>query len=100
LFRIAEAELPDLDAYEGSNEGYVRRLVKVRDETGRFIAAQTYVATKVDPSLRPYTWYKRHVLEGAREANVPLEYVRTIEQVDAIDDCNGQRVSGELAIYG
>ena len=100
LFQIEQIELPVLDAYEGIGKGYERRTIEVRDHLGQYVEAWTYMATSIDPSLRPYTWYKRHVLEGAREIKVPLEYLRLIEQVDAIEDPDPERASRELAIYG
>lgn len=100
LFEIAEAELPDLDAYEGIGQGYERQTVEVEDSLGQYVEASTYVATSIDPSLRPYTWYKRHVLEGAREARLPLTYLRRIEEAEATEDPNTERASRELAIYG
>ena len=58
-----------------------------------------YYATDIDPSLRPYHWYKRHVLIGARENNLPAEYIEHIEAIEAIDDPDKQRCSREIAIY-
>lgn len=97
LFKISETELPDLDDYEGNGKGYERRIVKAQDHSGQHVEAWTYVTTNIDPSFRPYTWYKRHVLEGAREAELPMEYLRLIE---AKEDPDTERASRELAIYG
>ena len=53
-----------------------------------------------DPELQPFTWYKRHVIEGAREADLPSAYIKTIENVAATEDDDKQRETQELAIYG
>ena len=100
LFMLAEAELPALDVHEGVGEGYERRATRILNERGHPIDAWTYVATRTDPSLRPYTWYKRHVLEGAREARLPLAYLHMIELTAAIEDPDAERARGELSLYG
>jgi len=97
---LAEAELPALDVQEGVGEGYERRATRILNERGHPIDAWTYVATRTDPSLRPYTWYKRHVLEGAREARLPLAYLHMIELTAAIEDPDAERARGELSLYG
>jgi len=99
LFRIAEADLATLDWYEGTGIGYERHRVSVQTSAGQGVAAWTYIATKTDPGLRPYHWYKRHLLEGALEARLPEDYVRRIEAVEAIEDPDVKRASQELAIY-
>ena len=99
LFRLAEPELPQLDAHEGVGEGYERRRVSVQDDSRRQVRAWTDIATRIDPRVHPDTWYKRHVLEGAREARLPLAYVQRIEAAAAVDDPDTARVSRELAIY-
>lgn len=99
LFKISKAELSALDTYEGNGKGYERRTIKVQNHLGQSVDAWTYVATNINPSLRPYPWYKRHVLEGAREINLPKEYLRLIETTEVMVDPDIERVSRELAIY-
>lgn len=99
LFKMAAAELSDLDACEGKGNGYERRIVTVENRAGSHVDAWIYVATHTDPRVRPYTWYKYHVLEGAREANLPIEYQKFIEATKTVKDPDRQRASNELAIY-
>ena len=99
LFQLAEVELPTLDWYEGTGIGYERHRVSINNSTGQPVDAWTYIATRTNSKLRPYHWYKRHVLEGALETGLPEDYVRIIEAVEAIDDPNVERSSRELAIY-
>ena len=61
--------------------------------------AVTYYASNIDDSLLPYTWYKKHVLLGAQEMNLPTEYIRRIEAVEALEDSNLKRHEKEMAIY-
>lgn len=39
------------------------------------------------------------MLEGAREAKLPLAYIRLIEKVAAVEDSDTKRASRELVIY-
>jgi hypothetical protein len=51
----------------------------------------TYCATAIDPTLRPYTWYKALVLAGARERGLPGDYIERMQQVPACDDADTER---------
>jgi hypothetical protein len=50
--------------------------------------AWVYVAKKPkdDPALRPYTWYKRFLVEGAREHSLPEGYIAELDRIDAVAD--------------
>jgi hypothetical protein len=100
LYEINEIEKLALDRVEGLNHGYDEKAINVELTSGEVVSAVTYFATNTDPGLRPYTWYKRHVLEGAREANLPSEYTSVIEGISAIEDSDKLREASELAIYG
>src|SRR5713101_1308514 len=59
LYKIPEAAFRNLDRFEGVREHYRRIEVNVTDGTGRKIAAQAYIATKVEKGLaRPRTTYR------------------------------------------
>ncbi len=99
LFEFPHSEKGTLDRVEGLNPGYDEKVVEVHLDFNRKERATTYFATKVDPNIRPYTWYKRHVLEGAKEAKLPKFYIAAIEAVQAIQDTDSSREARELAIY-
>jgi len=42
--------------------------------------------THINPALRPYSWYKRFVVEGASQHRLPPECVNLLEGVEAIGD--------------
>jgi hypothetical protein len=63
------------------------------------LEAFTYYATNIDPDLKPLDWYKEHVIRGARENELPIEYIRTIEAVDFVEDSDVERHDEELSIY-
>jgi gamma-glutamylcyclotransferase len=41
--------------------------------------------------LRPHSWYKRFVLEGARQHRLPEGYIASIEAVPDAEDPNKDR---------
>jgi hypothetical protein len=98
IFAVAPGERAALDGFEGAGKGYEPLMIRVETAAGGLYAL-TYVATKKQAGLQPYQWYKQHVLVGAREADLPKDYVRAIEAVVAIDDPDLARAEGELRTY-
>lgn len=84
VFSVELGDRAKLDRIEGVGMGYELATVEVITEAEVF-KAWTYVATMKDGTLRPYHWYKQHVLHGAREARLPDAYIRLIEQIESID---------------
>jgi gamma-glutamylcyclotransferase len=99
VFRIEAAEKPELDRQEGLGNGYEGKRVRVLTRDGETLEAATYYATRTRPGLKPYGWYKEHVLRGAREHGLPVAYVHAIERVDAVLDPDSARHARELSIY-
>jgi len=79
LYKIPEAAYRNLDRYEGVPEHYRRIEVLVTNGAGEKIAAQAYIATKVEKGLRPAAHYLRAILDGAREHGLPAEYIDQIK---------------------
>jgi gamma-glutamylcyclotransferase len=100
VFRIDVHEKPALDRIEGLGAGYDLKQVRVTARLGGKLDAFLYQATHIDRALRPYAWYKQHVLHGARENDLPADYIRRIEAVDSIDDPDVGRHAAESVIYG
>jgi gamma-glutamylcyclotransferase len=90
LYVISDDDLDKLDKGEG---GYRRVRLSVRLTDNTHADAWVYVARKPsnDPSLRPYTWYKRFLVEGAREHALPHEYILDLECIEATQDLDQQR---------
>lgn len=85
---------------EGLGNGYEEKTVVVIMPGGSVLEAQTsYYATHIDASLKPYHWYKEHVLRGARENGLPAPYLQIIESLESVADPNPERHALELAIY-
>ncbi|TQV85542.1 gamma-glutamylcyclotransferase family protein [Aliikangiella coralliicola] len=99
LFDIDAGEKPQLDKAEGLGYGYNEKEVTVVDDGQNVETAVTYYATKINDELTPYTWYKHHVLVGARDAKLPADYVQKIESIPAIEDPDTARESKQMAIY-
>ena len=99
LFRVTRVDLEILDRYEGLGYGYERKSLTVIAESGEAFDAETYVATSIDPTLRPYAWYKEHVLRGAQASGLPEHYIAMIESVECDEDQDWARHVRELAIY-
>ena len=99
LFRLDGAAKAALDGHEGLGNGYAEKDVTVIDERGERVVAVTYKATITDSNLRPFAWYLRHIVEGAKEAGFPDGYIETLQQIKALEDPEPERSRRELAIY-
>ena len=109
LFKINKDEECSLDKAEGAcgNGGYkkVTRKIEIWDskyenyECGKTVCAKTYKATNLCRNLKPYTWYKQHVLVGAIEQNLPPYYINYLISFKAAKDCCKKREARELSIY-
>lgn len=99
IYEIKESDKASLDHAEGLGLGYEEKLVKVSDINNQSILATTYYATKIDEKLKPYHWYKNHVVRGAIENKLPSEYVSKIESVESERDPDQKRNAREMSIY-
>jgi len=88
-----------LDRAEDLGVGYLEKKVRLLSPTGETLHAVTYYAIRTDASLRPFHWYKEHVLRGAREHALPPDYIARIEAVPSLDDPEPGRQEAELSIY-
>ena len=99
VFDIAPEEKPGLDRHEGLGQGYAIKAVRVSFEDGHRVEVYTYTATLIDTSLRPFHWYKEHVLKGAQENQLDAGYLRALREIESIADPDPARQARELAIY-
>lgn len=98
LYEIHGADLALLDKGEGA--GYERSKVAVRTADDKPVEAWIYVATTpiTTRQLRPYTWYKRFLVEGAREHLLPFEYIEELEAIEATVDSDSKRHAERWAL--
>lgn len=99
VYSLPETEKVLLDQKEGLGHGYDEKQVLVQATQGEWLEAVTYFALKVDPDLKPFHWYKQHVLIGARENGLPADYIQWIDSVSSIEDNHPDRYDSEMAIY-
>ena len=99
IYSIHENDLKQLDSYEGLNDGYKKENVDIIIANGEKVKAFTYIATNIEKSLLPFSWYKYHVLHGAVENNLPPDYMSFIDSFNSIADPDKENAADELSIY-
>ncbi len=95
--QVNQAEKATLDRAEGLGRGYAERQVNV-EVGGEQLVATMYYATTIDPALKPYSWYRAHVLAGAYEHKLPPEYVAELEAIEALEDEDRARHAEQMAL--
>jgi len=91
-YEMCASDKLSLDRAEGLGQGYGERAVNIHTQAGR-LPALTYYATSFDPGIRPYDWYRDLVIAGAREHELPEEYVRMLERVATVTDSDVERAA-------
>ena len=99
LFDIQTSEKILLDCAEGLGVGYAERMIRLYTKNKPAPLALAYVAISIDPTLKPFHWYKEHVVRGAVENRLPKNYLEMIQCIESIPDPNSQRSARELRIY-
>ncbi|MCS6897348.1 MAG: gamma-glutamylcyclotransferase [Nitrospira sp.] len=82
VYRCSPNALNDLDRCEGVSGGhYTRKKVRVRVDSGEAVEAIAYMAGNqfINNELRPSQEYLEIILRGAREHDLPDEYIRRLE---------------------
>lgn len=76
IYRLAPAACDFLDRTEGVDRGYYRRIaVEVTTDDGARVVAFAYQGEARDPRRKPSARYLGLLLAGARELDLPAEYV-------------------------
>ncbi|MDX1500998.1 MAG: gamma-glutamylcyclotransferase family protein [Thermoanaerobaculia bacterium] len=83
VFEVPPGEMIELDRAEGP--GYERTQVEVVTAEGP-ISGVTYVATRKDPELVPYRWYRDLAVAGAEEHGLPGEHVERMRSAAVVED--------------
>lgn len=100
VFEIDAAQKQRLDEAEGLGRGYEEKSINLKDCTGQTYEASMYFAspTYKDADLKPYSWYLRFVVEGAKQHGLPSDYVESLERVESSEDRDRARDARERAI--
>ena len=85
IYEIADGDMPTLDRIEG---GYDRCLVQICVPDGDPVEAVAYVSNNLTDDPTAYDWYKQYLLSGAREHNLPQDYIAELEQLPSRPDPN------------
>jgi len=92
IFMLEEKDKPNLDKAEGLGYGYNEIKVDVVsfDATTQ---CQVYIADNdyLNETLVPYNWYKSYIVNGAKQYNLPSEYIETLESIKSVQDINVKR---------
>jgi hypothetical protein len=99
VYRLAAAERPVLDEFEGAGRGYDRHEIVVEGDSGRHTVF-TYLAAPaaLDDTLRPFDWYRGLVVAGARRLGFPPAYVVRMEIVATEADPDEARAAAHAQL--
>lgn len=88
LFDVPDSQRRDLDYAEGLDRGYKDALIEVLDSDSHPVSATGYFATAdaIDSQLVPYDWYHYLVVSGAKQHNLPADYILSLVAVHSIPD--------------
>lgn len=101
VYSMVEAERGRLDEAVGVGRGYDRlEDVVIRTEAGPILAF-TYIAQPgfLNPTLRPFDWYRTHVVLGAIEHELPDHHIADLRARPHSPDPDRKRAEQELSIY-
>ena len=97
LFEIARDEKTLLDRFEGLGAGYEEKQLKIVCR-GKSMGVLAYVATDIDSTLKPFTWYRAFVVAGAEENHLPRPYIERIKSANATEDPDRDRHAQKMRL--
>jgi hypothetical protein len=100
VYYVDSSEEQLLDGAEGLGQGYRKKEVIVEDRNCRQHVALMYAAQEshIDFELRPYSWYTRFVISGARQHALPVGYIARIDSMPSTEDPDQRRDQRERAV--
>ena len=80
---LGDEDLQRIDRCEGHPYHYERKLLKLFSENGREILSYVYIAQPeyILEGKKPSLDYFNYVINGARNCDLPINYVRAIEKL-------------------
>lgn len=89
IYKVSEKDLENLDKSEGVRfpTGYkrVKQLVIVEKSNPLCVDVWTYLVNKKQGEGRPSKLYMAAILEGAREHQLPEDYIKFLESIETMD---------------
>lgn len=100
VFEIDAHEKSNLDQAEGLGHGYDEKEINLKDCNNQNYKIWLYLASDShkNAALKPYGWYLRFVIEGAKQHALPGNYIALLEQVQSVEDQNRGREARERSI--
>jgi gamma-glutamylcyclotransferase (GGCT)/AIG2-like uncharacterized protein YtfP len=99
VYQIDPDQKKHLDQAEGLGNGYEIKRVAILSLAGEMVDAFTYYATHITADIKPFQWYKEHVLRGFHEHRFPDQYIEKIMAIESVEDFDMKRAEQELHIY-
>jgi hypothetical protein len=92
IYKISRKHKITLDRFEGRGYGYTDNQIILQHQ-GKEYPCFTYLAqqTHIVDSLKPYHWYKKLVVMGAKYLKFPHSYTSTIDTVESVEDPEEKR---------
>ena len=84
VYWIPRGEKRYLDRAEGLHYGYETKRLTVYTPDGQRMRVFAYYATDVDVSYKPSKAYKRLVVKGAHEHQLPADYIAKLQAVETV----------------
>ena len=78
IYEIDEQDINKLDIFEG---GYCRVIFQICNQENIAVSAFVYLSSDLTNDQRAYESYKKIILKGARENNLPKNYISYLEQL-------------------
>ncbi|MBN1294614.1 MAG: gamma-glutamylcyclotransferase [Candidatus Latescibacteria bacterium] len=78
IYEIDEQDTNKLDIFEG---GYNREIFQICNKENIAVSAFVYLSSDLTNDERAYEWYKEIILKGARENNLPKNYISYLEKL-------------------
>jgi len=100
LFEINDTEKYNLDRAEGLGNGYNETTLTFIDQNDISHQAQVYIAdnNSLNNSLQPYDWYMKFITSGAKQNQLPDDYIEKVNAINFIIDKNVERRERNLEI--
>lgn len=99
LYEIAGSEKAALDVAEGLGRGYKEIEVKVLCQ-GQQMTAKAYQATRVNNAFIPYSWYRALVIAGAKQHQLPEDYIACLVASPAKEDPDRDQHRKNMRLIG
>ena len=85
VFDVTDDGLANLDWYEGAASGhYKRTTIQVELPDTGAAEAETYIAKRIRPGLKPSPWYVRRIVTGARYFHLSEAYITALEGLPTV----------------